>query len=295
MLPPLSPFLVRSLDSTSSDFRPEFRHPKRCQECRQENERRRHVARLSGGVATDAKSPRVGWSKTPRDGLTVPTEPFSVKRSRVRRSRRNPKLQTKAVDVGTSEPVPEEIVRATLALVADDDVLPVETLPATVGVDASSELLLAASRLDSLSSAVGLDPFRSMSVDVLLTSFLSMPTEQLDYLAGVMQELRHEFEPEELQRASAPLVNLEGVLLAALYARLPEPSLQRFDDEHFGSDGICGPLDLLSFFSDCYDYQDGGGLEGWLQKLRAYQASGLVEALTVTAVECQGMAELRVD
>ena len=213
------------------------------------------------------------------------------------------------MDVGTSEPVQEEIVRATLAFVADDAVLPVETLPATVGlgnsavgidVPSEQELMLAASRLDSLSSAVGLDPFRSMSVDVLLTSFLSMPTEQLDYLVGGMQELGHEFEPEELQRASAPLVNLEGVLLAALYARLPEPSLRRFDDEYFGSnifgsDGICGPLDLLGFFSDCYDYQDGGGLEGWLQKLRAYQASDLVEALTVTAVDGLGMAGLRVE
>jgi hypothetical protein len=83
-----------------------------------------------------------------------------IERSRVRRSRSDPKLRAKVVDIGTSASVQDKIVRATLAFVADDAVPPVETLPATVGlgnsavgIDVPSELILAASRLDSLSSA----------------------------------------------------------------------------------------------------------------------------------------------
>ena len=55
------------------------------------------------------------------------------------------------------------------------------------GVVESSAFTLAAERLDSLSSAVEVDPFRSVSVDVLLTSFLSLPTEKLDYLVGALR------------------------------------------------------------------------------------------------------------
>jgi hypothetical protein len=75
---------------------------------------------------------------SPRDAMAVPTEPFCIKRSRVRRSRRDPKLQAKAVGIGTSASVQDKIVRATLEFVADDAVLPLETLPATVGLGNSA-------------------------------------------------------------------------------------------------------------------------------------------------------------
>jgi hypothetical protein len=133
----------------------------------------------------------------------------------------------------------------------------------------------AADRLDSLSNAVGLDPFRSVGVDALHTSFLSMPTEELDYLVGALQALRHEFEPDALQQALAPLVNVEGVLLAALYARLSAPSLRHFDEVNIGSGHIYGPDELLDFFYHCCDYQDVRELEDWLQQLRDYRASEL--------------------
>jgi hypothetical protein len=165
---------------------------------------------------------------------------------------------------------------------AVDAVPSVETLlvevalgDAAEGVVASSVFVPAAERLDSLSSAVGLDPFRSLSVDALLTSFSSMPTEKLDWLVGALQALRHEFEPETMQRALAPLVNVEGVLLAALYARLSAPSLRHCDDVNIGSGHICGPDDLLDFFYHCCDYQDVRELEDWLRQLRVCRASEL--------------------
>ncbi len=68
-LPPLSLFLVRSLDMSSPGYRPEFRSPKRCSECRQRNVERRLAvvppSRVSSPqvIPAGTKRPRVGRDK----------------------------------------------------------------------------------------------------------------------------------------------------------------------------------------------------------------------------------------
>ena len=95
----------------------------------------------------------------------------------------------------------------------------------------TSEFTLAAQRFDSMSGAMGMEPLRSVPADVLLTSFLDIPTTRLDLLLSEVQALRLEFTPDAVQRALAPLENIEGVLLAVLFSRLLEPSLRAFVGE----------------------------------------------------------------
>ncbi len=123
---------------------------------------------------------------------------------------------------------------------------------------------------------MGMAPFRSLPADVLLTSFLDIPTTRLDLLLGEVQELRLEFTPDVVQRALAPLENIEGVLLAVLFSRLLEPSLRDAVGEYIGDLCFQGPGEPFRFFYYRYEYQDTSALGAWWWELCACRVSDRV-------------------
>ena len=118
---------------------------------------------------------------------------------------------------------------------------------------------------------MGMAPFRSVPADVLLTSFLDIPTTRLDLLLGEVQELRREFTLDAVQRALAPLENIEGVLLTVLFSRLLEPSLRDAVGGYIGD--FQAPGELFRFFYSCCEYQDDSVLDVWWRELCAYRVS----------------------
>ena len=176
--------------------------------------------------------------------------------------------------------VPEEVGLVSTVEPYDSDTPGVKRFvgPIDVGVSedvdvVTSEFTLAAQRLDSMSGAMGMEPFRSVPADVLLTSFLDIPTTRLDLLLSEVQALRLEFTPDAVQRALAPLENIEGVLLAVLFSRLLEPSLRDFVGKYIGAFCFQGPDELFSYFYNCGEYQDTSSLDVWWRELCAYRVS----------------------
>jgi len=141
---------------------------------------------------------------------------------------------------------------------------------------ATAQFTLAAQRLDSMSGAMGLVPFRSVPADVLLTSFLNVPTATLDHLLSELLGLRLEYTLDAVQRALAPLENIEGVLLAVLFSRLLEPSIRDFVEENIGNFCFQGPGELFSYLYYCCEYQDASALDVWWRELCAYRVSDQV-------------------
>jgi hypothetical protein len=91
-----------------------------------------------------------------------------------------------------------------------------------------------------------------------------IPTSRLDHLLGEVQELRCEFTLDAVQRALAPLENIEGVLLTALFSRLLEPSLRDAVGGYIWDFQAPGEL-----FYSCCEYQDDSVLDVWWRELCA--------------------------
>ena len=73
--------------------------------------------------------------------------------------------------------------------------------------------------------------------------------------------------PNAVQRALAPLENIEGVLLTVLFSRLLEPSLRDAVGGYIRD--FQAPRELFRFFYSCCEYQGDSALDVWWRELRA--------------------------